>query len=176
MYFKKTKLVLAVVFIMIVTMSLGASAQNIWTAAADTCAVDEDSLLYYVDGAAYFTMNNSTPDGSTVTERCMVVNPMDGGSTPGWGHLTLGFYDPGAALNSYARAILYYVPRKAPFSPVTEIMRVTSTDVLGGYGVGSNGFGHVFDFTTNVYWVAVTVYRTTNQYLIPKAYYVSLEP
>ena len=59
-----TKLALAVLFAGLVMTSLGASAQ-VWSAAPDTCAVDEDSLPYYVFGAGpLFTMKTVIWQGS----------------------------------------------------------------------------------------------------------------
>jgi len=164
-----TKLALAVLFAALVMTSLGASAQ-IWSAAAATCAVDEDSLTHYVfKDAGQFTVPSGYYGESTV--RCGVVNPLDSGN-PGWGRLYLGFYDPGSGAS--ATATLYEVSRTPSLTGFRRrtIAAVTSLDI--GYGFNYTPFSYGFNFSQYVYFVQVVLDNPNNS--PPAAFYVTLEP
>ena len=145
-----------------------------WTAVASTGAVDESSSARYAfDGACVgYRFGSSSVDPITV--RYNVVNAFDNRSPsviPGWTNMELGFTAPNIpdpappTIESEVVAILYKVDRCTGQREV--ICRVTGRDVqppppLPCRTCDNGPFpATAIDFTSHLYYVELTVDRTT---------------
>ena len=69
-----------------------AHAAPVWTAAANTCVVDNSDIGDYDQDA--FGIHHSRHSEGTIIARCNVSNPLDSGADPGWGTLEVVYRDP----------------------------------------------------------------------------------
>ena len=141
----------------ILALALPAAAQinPVWTAAASTGAIDESSLGFYsvnLSSLGYLTGSASL---NRVVARYNVTN-LAGTSNPTWSTLELGYFDNSPA--STVLATLYRV--NFCTGSVTALCTVTSVDASGNTCNRCN-FTAPLDFTTNAYFVEVSISRTS---------------
>ena len=149
-----------IAFALALTPSL--TAQPIWTAVANTGAIDERSLGIFefntdaapgISSLRYLTGSLST---ATIIARYNVTNPLDNGLVLPWTTLELGNFDN--ATNGQVIASLYQVNRCT--GATTFVCRVGSTDAAASKCEVCNFAAGSVNFAANLYFVEVIVTRT----------------
>ena len=78
---------------------------QVWTHAASSCTVDEDSTSKHEFSASRFRFKGTNT--GTITARCNVVN-LNGAQNPTWSRLEVAYQDPdGNSTNSQAVVVLW---------------------------------------------------------------------
>jgi hypothetical protein len=133
---------------------------QIWTHAASSCAVDEDSASIYEVNAARLRFKGSNT--GTMTARCNVVN-LNGSRNPAWDLLEVVYQDPdGNTTANQVTAVLYKVHNST--GGISEIARFDSNNfgVNVNTGPQSVAFSHTFNFVSYAYYVEIKVKRTSS--------------
>lgn len=146
----------------IVTLAPAASAQPIWTAVANTGAMDETAtgiFAFITDGAGSPAGLQYRPGSASLARiiaRYNVTNPLDAGLILPWTTLELGATDLGAT--GSVTAILMRVNRcngvAVPVCAVTSVDSNIPQCSTCTFAAGS------INFTTSLYYVEVILSRT----------------
>lgn len=143
--------------LVILALALPAAAQvnPVWTAAASTGAIDESSLGLYSTNFTSLTYLAGSPSLNRVVARYNVTN-LDGTVNPLWNTLELGYFDNSPS--GSVTATLFQANNCS--GAVTLLCSVTSTDASTNSCIRCP-FTAPFDFTKNVYWVEVSISRSS---------------
>lgn len=140
--------------VLLLTLSLSASAQPDWTRVGSTGTVDETSLgAFQVNGAGLLHAANNL---STVVARFNVDNVSGLFPLAPWNTLEMTSQD--GTLQGQVSATLFRVPRCSGSS--IPVCTVTSTDTVAGPTCTQCTFGTPLDFQANSYYVQVTITRS----------------
>jgi len=137
-----------------------------WTAVGSTGAVDEASLNIYAFGSADIGFKpNST--GNVVVARYNVTNTFDNNANPnrpGWHTLEMGSNAP---INTIIEARLFQI--KA--CTVEPVLLCTARNRSSDHPCATCVFPNAtIDFTNNLYYVEVSLTRTTGSTAMPRMY------
>ena len=133
---------------------------QVWTHAASSCTVDEDSTSKHEFSASRLRFKGTNT--GTITARCNVVN-LNGSQNPTWNLLEVVYQDPdGNSTNSQAVVVLWRASNST--GGVFELARFTSDPfgVNNNNGPQSVGFNHSFNFMSYAYFVTIEVKRSSS--------------
>lgn len=153
---------LALAALLTLTLAPNLAAQPIWTAVANTGAIDERSLGIFefntdaAPGVASLRYSVASTSTAAIIARYNVTNPLDAGLVLPWTTLELGNSD--FATNGSVIATLYQVSRCNGAS--TIVCRVTSTDFTAPKCEVCTFTAGTVNFAANLYFVEVVLTRS----------------
>jgi hypothetical protein len=154
---KRALITLAVAVVVLAGLPLAAQTGT-WTAVASTGTVDESAFGIYAFGSTNLGYLGGSASVNPIVARYNVTNTYGGGltDTPPWSILELGYFD-----NSPVGAVRADLFRVDPCTgKQTLLCTVTSTDNPQAT-CDRCGFTAGVNFGTNLYYVQVTLTRTT---------------
>jgi hypothetical protein len=134
------------------------SAQSPWTAVGSTGAVDEASLGLFATNLTNLSYAAASTSTTSIVARYNVTNTDEtGGPFPGappWSTLEIGYVEPGALGSITARLMNVDLCT----GQIVSLCSVTSDD---GTSCKRCTFTTPFDFVNKLYWVEVTLARSS---------------
>jgi hypothetical protein len=151
---KRTLVALVAAAVLAVALPL-AAATGPWTAVASTGVLDESAAGIYAAGTTDLGYSPASGSVANIVARYNVTNTWST-DTPPWTILELGYFDNSAA--SAVNAVLFKVDPCT--GAQTVVCSVTSFDSAAAT-CNSCQFAPTINFATNLYYVQVTISRTT---------------
>jgi hypothetical protein len=140
-----------------------AAAMGTWTAVASTGVVDESATGIYSFGSTNLTYLGGSASVAPIVARYNVTKTWSSSDTPPWTTLELGYFDSSPL--STVRADLFQVDRCT--GKQTLLCTFTSVDFTAST-CGSCTFAPTVNFANNLYYVQVTLSRTSAT-VVPQA-------